>query len=193
MLVSINYRIGALGFLHLNDGISDLGLLDQVAALELVRDNIANFGGDPANVTIFGESAGGLAVGTLLAVPTAQGLFNRAIVESGGGQHVCSPTTAERIGRRFAELAGVPFARDAIADLPTARIIDTQNALRGELQNSPDPTFWGEVLGPGLPWQPTIDGAMKPGSPDLPDGQAGPTGPSTFIAVLLAPRESRTS
>lgn len=165
VLVSINYRVGALGFLHLNDGISNLGLLDQVAALQWVRDNIAGFGGDPGKVTIFGESAGGLAVGTLLAVPSAQGLFSRAIVESGGGQHVTSPATAERIGRRFAELAGVPFERDAIADLSAAKIIYAQNALRGELQNNPDPAFWGEVLGTGLPWQPTIDGAVLPELP----------------------------
>lgn len=59
----------------------------------------------------------------------------------------------------------MPFTRDAIADLPTARIIDAQNALRGELQNSPDPAFWGEVLGTGLPWQPTVDGAVLPELP----------------------------
>ncbi|RYE88772.1 MAG: carboxylesterase/lipase family protein [Hyphomicrobiales bacterium] len=165
VLVSINYRIGAAGFLYLHDGIANLGLLDQVAALEWVRDNIAEFGGDPAKVTIFGESAGGLAVGTLLAVPKARGLFSRAIVESGGGQHVSSPATAERIGRRFADLAGVSFDRGAIAALSSARIIDAQNALRGELQGNPDPALWGEVLGTNLPWQPTVDGEVVPELP----------------------------
>jgi carboxylesterase 2/para-nitrobenzyl esterase len=78
VLVSINYRVGAEGFLYLGDGISNLGLLDQVEALEWVRDNITEFGGDPSNVTIFGESAGGLAVGTLPAMPKAKGLFSRS-------------------------------------------------------------------------------------------------------------------
>ncbi len=165
VLVSINYRIGAEGFLFLNDGISNVGLLDQVAALEWVRDNIAEFGGDPSRVTIFGESAGGLAVGTLLAMPRAKGLFARAIVESGGGQHVSTRATAERIGRRFAELAGAPFERQAIATLPASRIIEAQNALRNELQNNPDSAFWGEVLGTGLPWQPTVDGVIVPELP----------------------------
>src|SRR3989442_5947588 len=71
--VTINYRVGADGFLYLGDGIANLGLLDQISALEWVRDNIAAFGGDPANVTIFGESAGAMSVGTLLALPRAHG------------------------------------------------------------------------------------------------------------------------
>lgn len=165
VLVSISYRIGAAGFLHLDDGIANVGLLDQIAALRWVRDNIAGFGGDPDKVTIFGESAGGLSVGTLLAMPEAKGLFRRAIVESGGGQHVSSPATALRIGRRFAELAGVEPRREAVAALSTAQVIAAQNALRGELMTSPDPQFWGEVLATGLPWQPVIDGATLPELP----------------------------
>jgi carboxylesterase type B len=75
--VTINYRVGVEGFLYLGDGIANLGLLDQVAALKWVQENIANFGGDPRNVTIFGESAGAMSVGTLLAMPCAEGLFRR--------------------------------------------------------------------------------------------------------------------
>lgn len=91
VLVSINYRLGVLGYLahpelsgESADGVSgNYGLLDQVAALQWVRDNIAAFGGDPENVTIFGESAGALSVEFLLASPAARGLFDRAIVQSG--------------------------------------------------------------------------------------------------------------
>jgi para-nitrobenzyl esterase len=91
VLVSINYRLGVLGYLaHAElsaesaDGVSgNYGLLDQIAALQWVRDNIAAFGGDPRNVTIFGESAGALSVEYLLASPAARGLFDRAIVQSG--------------------------------------------------------------------------------------------------------------
>ena len=90
IVVTINYRLGALGFLHLAelcgedfaDG-ANAGLLDQIAALGWVRDNIAGFGGDPGNVTIFGESAGGMSVGTLLGMPAARGLFQKAIAQSG--------------------------------------------------------------------------------------------------------------
>ena len=86
--VVINWRPGAEGFLYLGDGIANLGLLDQVAALEWVRENIAAFGGDPGNVTVFGESAGAMSIGTLLAMPRAEGLFQRAILQSGAAHHV---------------------------------------------------------------------------------------------------------
>ena len=90
VVVSINYRLGALGFLRLTDvsngripSTGNEGLLDQIHALEWVRDNISRFGGDPGNVTIFGESAGGMSVGCLLGMPRARGLFKRAIPQSG--------------------------------------------------------------------------------------------------------------
>ncbi|GAB3261572.1 carboxylesterase/lipase family protein [Nocardioides dilutus] len=92
VLVTLNYRLGRLGFLAhpalQDDGsrIGNYGLLDQVAALAWVRDNIAAFGGDPDNVTVFGESAGGIAVNALMASPSAEGLFDRAISQSGFGR-----------------------------------------------------------------------------------------------------------
>ena len=89
VVVSTHYRLGALGFLHLDDhlpgrGLSaNTGMLDLVSALEWTRDNVERFGGDPGNVTIFGESAGAAAVGTLLAMPAAKGLFHKAVLQSG--------------------------------------------------------------------------------------------------------------
>ena len=89
VVVTANYRLGALGFMHLADvggeawgSSANCGILDQVAALRWVRDNVAGFGGDPDNVTVFGESAGGCSVVTLLATPAAKGLFHKAIAES---------------------------------------------------------------------------------------------------------------
>jgi len=174
VLVSINYRVGAPGFLFLDDGVANLGLLDQIAALAWVRDNIAAFGGDPNKVTIFGESAGGLSVGTLLAVPQAKGLFRRAIIESGGSQIVTSAATARRIGQRLAKILGVEPTRSAIATAPVSKLIEAQNKLRGELSAAPDPQRWGEVLQFGLPWAPVVDGSVLPGVPlDLVRSGAG--------------------
>jgi para-nitrobenzyl esterase len=96
VVVSINYRLGALGWLHLGHldpptpRSGNNGLLDQIAALRWVRDNIAGFGGDPDNVTIFGESAGAMSVGTLLGTPAAEGLFAKAIAQSGAAHNVSS-------------------------------------------------------------------------------------------------------
>ena len=105
--VTINYRVGAEGFLYLGEGNANRGLLDQIAALEWVRENIAGFGGDPGNVTIFGESAGAMSVATLLAIPRAVGLFRRAIAQSGAAhQVICRhreagrPAAGGKAGRR---------------------------------------------------------------------------------------------
>jgi para-nitrobenzyl esterase len=89
VLVTMNYRLHALGFLYLDElfsearGTGNLAILDQIAALSWVRDNIASFGGDPGRVTVFGASAGGLSIGTLMGTPAADGLFQRAILQSG--------------------------------------------------------------------------------------------------------------
>ncbi|WP_416838738.1 carboxylesterase/lipase family protein [Haloferax sp. DFSO52] len=164
--VTISYRVGADGFLYLGDDIANLGLLDQIAALEWVRENIAAFGGDPGNVTIFGESAGAMSVGTLLAVPRAEGLFQHAIAQSGAAHHVLSPETGQRIGQLLAEKLGVEASREAIADVPVERVIDAQNELRADLQSNPDPERWGgEVVSTFMPWQPVIDGDLLPAHP----------------------------
>ena len=108
--VTINWRTGADGFLYLGDGddAANLGLRDQVAALAWVRDNISAFGGDPDRVTVFGESAGAMSIGDLLGMPRAEGLFRRAVLQSGAAHHVVPAADAARIGARLAELLGVP-------------------------------------------------------------------------------------
>jgi para-nitrobenzyl esterase len=164
--VTINYRVGAEGFLYLGDGDANLGLLDQVAALEWVQDNIAGFGGDPGNVTIFGESAGAMSVGTLLAMPRAEGLFRRVIAQSGAAHHVISAATARRIGQRLAEQLGVEATREAIAAVPVDRLLQAQAELRAALAARPDPECWGgEVVASMLPWQPVVDGDVIPARP----------------------------
>jgi para-nitrobenzyl esterase len=147
--VTFNYRAGAEGFLDLGDGLANLGLLDQVAALEWVRDNIAAFGGDPGNVTVFGESAGAMSIGTLLAMPRADGLFRRAILQSGAAHAVTPTATAQRIARDLAARLGLPPTREAIAGVPVERLLQAQAELQADLQS--DRGRWGpEVAAGGL-------------------------------------------
>lgn len=164
--VTLNYRVGAEGFLYLGEGEANLGLLDQVAALEWVQENIAVFGGDPGNVTIFGESAGAMSVGTLLAMPRAEGLFRRAIAQSGAAHHVSSAASARQVGQRFAARLGVDATREAIAAVPVDRLLAAQARLRADLLARPDPKLWGEeVVATMLPWQPVVDGDVVPARP----------------------------
>jgi para-nitrobenzyl esterase len=162
VLVSINYRLGVDGFLFLDDGIANLGLLDQIAALEWVRDNIAAFGGDNGNVTIFGESAGGMSVTTLLSMPRAKGLFKRVIAQSGAGHHALSAATATRVGGYLAEKLGVHADRSAIAEVPVAKLYEAQVLLSADAFTVPDPVKWGEVAANLMPFEPVIDGDVVP-------------------------------
>ena len=164
--VVINWRVGADGFLDLGDGQANVGLLDQVAALEWVRGNIAAFGGDPGNVTVFGQSAGAMSIGVLLSMPRAEGLFRRAILQSGAAHHAIPTETAQRIGGFLAEKLGVPPTREAMAAVPPQRFLAAQAELKADLFAGPDPARWGqEVVSSSMLWQPTIDGDVIPRRP----------------------------
>ncbi len=164
--VTINYRVGAEGFLFLEDGTANRGLLDQVAALEWVRDNIEAFGGDPHNVTIAGESAGAMSVGTLLSMPRAEGLFHRAIAQSGAAHRVIDAATARLVRRDFAERIGLEPTTEALASVPWERFVATTAELKGAMLADPDPKRWGlDVIASFLPFQPVIDGDIVPERP----------------------------
>jgi para-nitrobenzyl esterase len=164
--VTINYRLGADGFLFLDDGIANTGMLDQIAALRWVQDNIASFGGDPARVTIAGESAGAMSVTTLLSMPRAAGLFRRVIAQSGAGQHVLTAATAARVGGYLAEKLGVQVTREAIAAVPLPQLLDAQAALSRESQTPPpDPVRWGEIATNLMVFEPVVDGDVLPAVP----------------------------
>ena len=129
VLVTINYRLHALGLLFLDELFPQMGntgnisLRDQIAALKWVRANISRFGGDPQNVTIFGESAGGAFVAALLGMPESDGLFQRAIVQSGSAQHVLPPETATKVAVKTLRAAGVsPRDPRALTRVPTSRL-----------------------------------------------------------------------
>jgi len=164
--VTINYRIGAEGFLYLPDGTANLGLLDQIAALGWVWDNIGAFGGDPGNVTVFGQSAGAMSIGTLLSMPRAEGLFRRAIAQSGGAHQVIPAETARKVSGQLAERLGVEATRKAIAAVPVDRLLQAQAELKVDLVAHPDPERWGrEVVVNVMPWQPVVDGDVVPARP----------------------------
>ncbi|HLJ34073.1 MAG TPA: carboxylesterase/lipase family protein [Ktedonobacteraceae bacterium] len=158
VIVTVNHRLGPLGYLHLGDIMGEgyalsgnAGMLDLVAALEWVRDNIAAFGGDPGNVTIFGESGGGAKVSTLLAMPAAQGLFHRAIVQSGPGLRVMSREKAtEHAEKLLKALEIAPGNQEQLNAVPVEQIFAAnarvnRNALRG--------------------WSPVLDGQVLPRHP----------------------------
>jgi para-nitrobenzyl esterase len=162
VVVTINYRLGALGFLghrQLDDPdglIGNWGIQDQVAALAWVQAHIVAFGGDPDNVTIFGESAGGFSVATLLGCPAARGLFRRAIVQS-GGVHVHSIDDAERAAERLAAVMGIASCdRSSLERLPATELV----AATAEIgKRRPDPGLLP------LPFLPVVDENFLPVHP----------------------------
>jgi para-nitrobenzyl esterase len=175
VVVTLNYRLGAFGFLahpalaaeSPRHAAGNYGLLDQIAGLEWVKRNIARFGGDPSRVTIFGESAGGMSVGSLIASPLAKGLFQRAILESGTGigVGVASPDTARSNAVKLAESLGV---RGTSADVAARlRALNPDSVLAASLRIGPEgtPMFWPVVDGWVLPH--AVDTAIATGAANL--------------------------
>ena len=167
VVVTINYRLGAFGFLALElanngaPGSGAEGIADQILALDWVRRNIASFGGDPDNVTIFGESAGGMSVSTLLASPAAQGLFHKAIAQSGAAHIGHDPDRSARVARALLEEMGLePRETGKATEAPYSALIAAQIALIAKTNAGKDSRKLG-----ALPFQPTIDGAIIPTRP----------------------------
>jgi para-nitrobenzyl esterase len=165
VFVSINYRLAAEGFLFLGDGVANLGLLDQLAALRWVQDNIAAFGGDPGRVTVAGESAGAMSVTTLLSMPLSTGLFGQAIAQSGAGAHVLMLAEGFMVADYLAGALGVPRDREAIKAVPLDKLVRAASDLVVEVQTAPDPVKWGQLALSLLPFAPTVDGSFLPAVP----------------------------
>lgn len=162
--VGINYRLGTAGFASVSGGVENRGLRDQIAALEWVQANIASFGGDPGNVTIFGESAGAMSVASLLASPLARGLFRRAIMQSGNGSVAAQIDDARLVTARLCEILGVDADAQSLADVDPAALLAAQSQLALECMVNPDPAVWGEstvAQGMGIMSQfPIVDGEV---------------------------------
>jgi len=187
--VTINYRLGCDGFLLLDDATPNRGLLDQIAALEWVQENIAAFGGDPGQVTIFGESAGAMSVATLLSMPRAAGLFRRAIPQSGAGHHALPAETARLVTAELARRLGVAPTLAEVAAVPVDRLVATQFQLSGDLAMNPDPGRWREVSANAMAFEPVVDGEILPARPI--DGIAAGNGRGVDLLVGTNRDENR--
>jgi para-nitrobenzyl esterase len=182
VVVTLNYRLGALGWLelaHLDPELAtsgNNGLLDQVLALTWVRDNIAAFGGDPAAVTVFGESAGGMSVGALLGAPAASGLFAQAIPQSGAAHNVVSAEEAAVVADAFLAAlgGGIEEARRA----PAERLLEAQQAVSLAMTTGKLPRRTTSAS--GLPFGPVVDGAVLP----VPPLEALRSGSSASVSLL---------
>ena len=172
VVVSLNHRLNVLGFLDLSAfgakyaKSGNVGLLDLVAALKWVKANIANFGGDPDNVTIFGQSGGGGKVTSLIATPSAKGLFQKAIVESGSLLDAMDSKYSRRIGIKVAELLNLKADQiDKLQDIPYEELLDAGNkAVAIVKKEAGKEGFYPSLFG----WAPTVDGSVLPSQPSDP-------------------------
>ncbi|MGW5861604.1 carboxylesterase/lipase family protein [Streptomyces sp. NPDC055239] len=183
--VAINYRLNVDGFLPVADRPANLGLRDQVAALTWVRENIASFGGDPDNVTIFGQSAGAVSVMNLLAMPSARGLFRRAISQSGCSMSAVSRAQAQEATERMAQLLGVPATVEGFEGAaPDA----TQDAVLRFLLEFNEADRWGAQSFLISPFRTVIDEDSLP--QDVPTALAA--GASADVEVLAGTTRDET-
>ncbi|MEV0161416.1 carboxylesterase/lipase family protein [Nonomuraea fuscirosea] len=162
VVVTLNYRVGMEGFAQIEGAPANRGLLDQVAALEWVRDNVAAFGGDPGRVTVFGESAGAGSIAALMAMPRAAGLFGRAVAQSVPGTFFSAPLAADIA----AVLAGELGLRASVADLAAVapeRLVAATEAFNGKMLQYED--RWGPVARTVTPFSPVVDGDVLPRDP----------------------------
>ena len=169
VVVGINHRLGILGFLDLSshgDGYADsgnVGMLDVVACLEWVRDNIAGFGGDPRNVTVFGESGGGAKTSTLLAMPAAAGLFHKAFDMSGVSVCAQQPERSAENAAVVLDRLGLAGNVDRIHELPVEQLIEAEVDLPGRNRTVMGRgSGFSPALGPSLPTDP--DAAVREGA-----------------------------
>jgi para-nitrobenzyl esterase len=196
VFVSINHRLGPLGYCNLAGvggekfaASGNVGMLDIVAALEWVRDNIASFGGDPGNVTIMGQSGGGAKVCTLTAMPSAKGLFHKAVVLSGASVRSGDKEYAEKLGAYVLKAAGLePSQIGKLQEMPWKEFYDIATKAQRTLQ--------AEMTAGGRPpaglrfgFSPSVDGAVLPQHPYAPE--AAPT--AAGVPMIICSTENEQS
>jgi para-nitrobenzyl esterase len=173
VVVSLNHRLNTFGFLNLAEfggepfaSSANIGMLDIVFALQWVRDNISNFGGDPNSVMIFGQSGGGGKVGTLMAMPQAKGLFHRAIIQSGSLLRVAESSDATKLAAAVLEELNISKSSVAqLQDLPFDKLLgaalEAQRRVSPRPAGPPDFRHASRLLG----WSPVVDGTIIPAHP----------------------------
>jgi len=178
VVVTINHRLNVFGYLHLADiagkeyaGSGIAGMLDAVLALEWVRDNIENFGGDAGNVTIFGESGGGAKVSTMLAMPLAKGLFHHAIIQSGASMRGVEAKDATDLAERLLAKLDIKSNQiEKLQQLPAQQLLDAVSTLS---RQQPGTEVTGVPTGAIMRLAPVVDGHYLPAHPF--DPVAAPT------------------
>jgi para-nitrobenzyl esterase len=175
VVVSLNHRLGVLGYLNLLEygdkwaNAANAGMLDIVAALGWIKDNIGNFGGDPRSVMIFGQSGGGGKVGTLMGMPSAKGLYQRAGIQSGSGvRKPAQDRSGELAAAVLQELGLNKSSIDKLQELPYERIVEA--GLIAQRKMNPTPAAPG--TGGGVSWGPVVDGKVLPEHPWDPKASA---------------------
>jgi para-nitrobenzyl esterase len=186
VLVSLNHRLNVFGYLNLSNlgedyaNSANAGMLDLVAALEWVRDNISNFGGDPGNVMIFGQSGGGSKVSTLMAMPAAKGLFHKAAIESGSSLRQSTPEYSEKLAAALFEILGInPSDVSKLRDVPFEKLAQAQ--AEAVLKAFPETA----TPGAGGGWRPTPDGRHLPTQPFDPVAPAISAGIPLLVGSVL--------
>ncbi len=193
VVVSLNHRLNVLGYLNLA-GIggekyaqsANAGMLDIVAALEWVRDNIANFGGDPGKVMIFGQSGGGGKVGTLMAIPAAKGLFHRAAIQSGSMLRAGTPEDSEQLA--MAVLSELDLSKSQLDQIHSVPVDRLEAAATAALRKISPPTGGPpdmRRLARRLGWAPVVDGKVLPAHPFDPTGPAISAGVPMLVGTVL--------
>ncbi|MFI9380792.1 carboxylesterase/lipase family protein [Kutzneria sp. NPDC052558] len=162
VLVTFNYRVGVEGFTQIAGAPANRGLLDQIAALRWVRENIEEFGGDPDQVTVFGESAGAGSVAALLAMPAARGLFHRAIAQSVPGTYFSAELAADIATALVSDLGLSPTVAD-LAAVDPYKLAELPTTLRPAMPRFAD--RWGTVAHTITPFSPVVDGESLPQAP----------------------------
>jgi para-nitrobenzyl esterase len=161
VFVSCNYRLGMEGFAHIAGAPDNRGLLDVVAALRWVQENIERFGGDPGCVTVFGESAGAGVIAALLAMTAAKGLFKRAIAQSVPGTFF-SPALAAGVTAAVAAVVGLPAGYEALSGTDPVRLAAAQMEVTARMREYPE---WGALRITDTPFSPVVDGEVLPRAP----------------------------
>ena len=200
VLVSLNHRLNVLGHLNLAAygdqyaGSANVGMTDIVLALEWVRDNIANFGGDPGNVTIFGQSGGGGKVSTLMAMPSAKGLFHKAIVQSATGVRVASAETTARVAAETMSQLGLSASRAGeLQDVPYQKLLAATDAAFRKVQPARGGGIRTIARGERQGFAPAVDDKIVPHHPFDPSAPAVSADVPLLVGTVLNEMMTATS